>query len=139
MGQDIFDVLIILTLVAFSIRGFLKGFVAEVAGIVSFVGGFWVAHVLLFIAVMIVVGIVARILQKILTFSFAGWVDRLTGGALGLTKGLILCSLVLLVLQKLFGNAPFLQNSRALPYFNSLIETIRQGIPPDLLSRLGLA
>ncbi len=163
MGQDIFDVIIILTLVAFSIRGFLKGFVAEVAGIVSLLGGFWVAHhfhpllsprltfisepawrtiaayVLLFIAVMIVVGIVARILQKILTFSFVGWADKLIGGALGLTKGLILCSLVLLVLQKLFGNAPFLQNSRALPYFNSLIETIRQGIPPDLLSRLGLA
>ena len=44
MGQDIFDVIIILTLVAFSIRGFLKGFVAEVAGIVSLLGGFWVAH-----------------------------------------------------------------------------------------------
>ena len=158
MGQDIFDVIIILTLVAFSIRGFLKGFVAEVAGIASLLGGFWVAHhfhpllsprltfisepawrqlaayVLIFVATLILVAVLARILQKVLSFSFVTWVDRLAGGILGLAKGLLLCSVVLLVLQKLMGNMAFLQNSRALPYFTSLIEQIRAWLPPDVLS-----
>ena len=32
------------------------------------------------------------------------------------------------------GNMAFLQNSRALPYFTSLIEQIRAWLPPDVLS-----
>ena len=103
MGQDIFDVIIILTLVAFSIRGFLKGFVAEVAGIVSLLGGFWVAHhfhpllsprltfisepawrtiaayVLLFIAVMIVVGIVFMTGSFVITAIISQVLLTLTG------------------------------------------------------------
>lgn len=159
MGQDIFDVIIVLVLVFFSIRGFLNGFVGEVAGLLSLVGGFWAAHrfhpllsehlqfiaepawrhiasyVLIFVGVVLLVGILALILQKVLSFSFVTWVDRLSGGLLGLAKGVLLCSVVLLLLQKLLGDMPFLQHSRALPYFTSLIEQIRAWLPPDLVSR----
>ena len=45
MGQDIFDLIIVLALVFFAGRGFVHGFVGEVAGVVSLVGGFWAAHV----------------------------------------------------------------------------------------------
>ena len=44
MGQDIFDVIIVLVLTAFAARGFWTGFVGEVAGLISIVGGFWVSH-----------------------------------------------------------------------------------------------
>ena len=43
MGHDIFDLVIILTLVFFTIRGISQGFIAEAAGIVSLLVGFWVA------------------------------------------------------------------------------------------------
>lgn len=162
MGQDIFDVIVVLVLVFFTLRGFWNGFVGEVAGLVSLVGGFWAAHnfhpllseyltfisepawrqlaayVLIFVATLILVAVLARILQKVLSFSFVAWVDRLAGGILGLAKGLLLCSIVLLVLQKLMGNMAFLQNSRALPYFTSLIEQIRAWLPPDVLSWLNI-
>ena len=124
MGQDIFDVIIVLVLTAFAARGFWTGFVGEVAGLLSIVGGFWVSHhfhtvlaphltfitepawrniasyVLLFLGVLIAVGLLARLLQKLLAFSFVG--------------------------------------SRALPYFNSLISQVRGWLPPDLISRFGL-
>ena len=44
MGQDIFDTATILILTFFAIRGYLNGFVGEVAAIVSLIGGFWAAH-----------------------------------------------------------------------------------------------
>ena len=44
MGQDIFDVIIVRVLTAFAARGFWAGFVGEVAGLLSIVGGFWVSH-----------------------------------------------------------------------------------------------
>lgn len=40
MGQDVFDLLVVLTLVVFAGRGFFQGFVAEVAGLVALLGGF---------------------------------------------------------------------------------------------------
>ena len=88
MGQDIFDVIIVLVLTAFAARGFWTGFVGEVAGLISIVGGFWVSHhfhtvlaphltfitepawrniasyVLLFLGVLIAVGLLARLLQS---------------------------------------------------------------------------
>ena len=157
MGQDIFDLIIVLALVFFAGRGFVHGFVGEVAGVVSLVGGFWAAHayhsllsprftaiadpawrtiaayVLIFLAVILV-----RLLQKILSFSFVSWADRLAGGLLGLAKGVLLCALALLVLQKFFHDAPFMQHSRVLPYFNALMEQVRTWLPPDLVSRLGI-
>ena len=117
MGQDIFDLIIVLALVFFAGRGFVRGFVGEVAGVVSLVGGFWAAHayhsllsprltaiadpawrtiaayVLIFLAVILVVAVLARLLQKILSFSFVSWADRLAGGLLGLAKGVLLCAL----------------------------------------------
>ena len=162
MGQDIFDLIIVLALVYFAGRGFVHGFVGEVAGVVSLVGGFWAAHayhsllsprltaiadpawrtiaayVLIFLAVILVVAVLARLLQKILSFSFVSWADRLAGGLLGLAKGVLLCALALLVLQKFFHDAPFMQHSRVLPYFNALMEQVRTWLPPDLVSRLGI-
>lgn len=160
MGQDIFDLIVVLILVYFTIRGFLHGFVGEVAGLVSLIGGFWAAnachadlaphlqfiadpswrviaaYILIFVAFIIAVAIIARILQKILSFAFVSWADKLAGGALGLSKGILLCSLVLVFLQKFFHNAPFLQHSRVLPYFNTLMTHIRSWLPPELVSHL---
>lgn len=160
LGQDIFDLVVVLGLVFFAGRGFFTGFVGEVAGLVSLVGGFWaanafsarvtpyldfvsdpswraiLAYVAIFLAVILLVALIARLLQKILSFSFVSWVDKLAGGVLGLTKGLLIFSLVFLVLRKFFSQAPFFQNSRAVPYFESLIGLIRTWLPADILSLL---
>jgi membrane protein required for colicin V production len=162
MGQDIFDLIIVLILVFFAARGFIQGFVGEVAGLVSLLGGFWAAHhyhqllaprltmltdpawrviaayVLIFLGVIISVALLARILQKILSFSFVSWADKLAGCLLGLAKGVLICSLVLLFLQKFFAGAPFMQHSRALPYFNALMYQVHGWLPSDLTTLLGI-
>ena len=172
MGQDIFDVIIVLVLTAFAARGFWTGFVGEVAGLISIVGGFWVSHhfhtvlaphltfitepawrniasyVLLFLGVLIAVGLLARLLQKLLAFSFVGWIDKLTGGLLGLAKGVLLCAVVLLLLQKLFGDAengcpwdkeqtPESLTEYLIEESHELVSAIRSGNTADVCEELG--
>lgn len=162
MGQDIFDLAIVLTLVFFALRGARVGLVGEVAGVVSLVGGFmgarawhgllsphlafisepgWrtlAAWVLIFAGVMLGVGLVARLLRRAVALSFASWADRLAGAVFGIAKGVLIWALVLLVVEKLFQDAPFLRGSRALPYFHALVEQARAWLPPEVVARLGL-
>lgn len=163
MGQDIFDLIIVLTLVYFTVRGIGVGFVGEIAGILSLVAGFWAARsyhgllevrlqnwladpfwrtvaacVLLFVGAMLVVAIAARILQKVMTFSFVSWANRLAGGILGLAKGVLIWGLILIVLQKFFHDSDFMRESRVMPYFNALVDYLRAWLPPDVAQRLGI-
>jgi membrane protein required for colicin V production len=162
MGQDIFDLLVVLVLVFFAGRGFFHGFVEEAAGLLSLLGGFWAArtwhswlaghlafineplwrsmaaYALIFFAVIVFVGLLARLLQKILVFSFVAWADKAAGAFVGLAKGLILCALFLLVLQKFFYNEPFIKNSRTIPYLSALTEQAQNWLPQELRARVGL-
>ena len=159
MGQDIFDTATILILTFFAIRGYLNGFVGEVAAIVSLIGGFWAAHtfhpllsphlqfigeplwrnmasyVIIFIAVIIAVAIIAKILQRILQFALISWADRVAGGILGLAKGIIIFSIIFILLNKFCANADFYKHSRVRPYFNAIINQIRTSLPPDIVKR----
>ena len=159
MGHDILDLIILLTLAFFAVRGGINGFVGEVAGILGLIGGFWaanawhyqaaslvnfiadpawrsiVAYLLIFMAVLLAVGLFARLLRKLISLSFIGWVDKLAGMLLGLGKGVLLCSIVFLLLQTVFRNAPFLENSRTRPHFAILTEHMRSWLPHDILER----
>ena len=161
MGSDIFDLVVILILVAFSLRGFINGFLREVAGIVSIVGGFIcantfqprlseamdfisnpsaryiVAYVLIFVAVMLLVSLMVRLCHQILEkVLFSKWIDNTAGFFFGLLKGIFVCSLILYVVQTIFIDAPFVQNSRTLPYLTTIIERIREWIPDDIATRI---
>ncbi len=162
MGQDIFDLVFILILCFFTIRGWFNGLVGEMAAIVSLVGGFWTAHtfhplladrltfiaepmwrtmasyVVLFVAVVIAVAIAARLVQRLLRFAFATWLDRLGGGLFGLAKGIVLCSIIFIIMGKFFSTTEFYQNSRVRPYMTAITEQIRTALPPDLVSRFKL-
>lgn len=162
MGQDIFDLVIILTLVFFTLRGAGVGLVGEVAGVVSLVGGFWAARAwhglvsphlafitsegwrtlaaygLVFVGVMLGVGLVARLLRKAVALSFASWADRLAGAFFGLAKGVLIWALVLIVAEKLFQNDAFMRDSRVMPYFHALVAQLRAWLPPDITARFGI-
>ena len=162
MGQDIFDLFVVLTLVFFTLRGARVGLVGEVAGVAALVGGFWAArafhglvsphltfiagegwrtlaaYVLVFAAVMLAVGLAARLLKKLVAFSFAAWADRLAGGIFGLAKGVLIWALVLIVAEKLFQNDAFMRDSRVMPYFHALVGQLREWLPPGIVARLGI-
>ncbi len=160
MGQDIFDLVIVVTLVLFTLNGVRNGFIGEVAGICSLIGGFWAARAwnaqvapfldfisdpslrsiaacaLIFVVVALAIGLLARGLRKLVSLSFVAWADRLAGAVLGLAKGVLIWALIFIVLEKLFRDAPFLRDSRALPYFTAIIDQIKQWLPPELASRI---
>lgn len=162
MSQDIFDLVIILTLVFFTFRGIRNGLIGEVAGIFSLVGGFWaarawnaqlaphlgfiadvslrniVACILIFIAVMLAIGLLARILKKVVAFSFVAWADKIGGAILGLAKGVLIWALLLIFIGKIFHDSQFIQDSRLMPYFQIVIDQIREWIPSDLAARTGI-
>lgn len=162
MGQDIFDVVVIATILFFALRGLHNGFVGEVAGIFSLFAGFWCARawhaqlapylqfisdpawrdigscVIIFIGAMLCVGILARIIKKIIKFSFAAWLDKLAGLFLGLAKGVLVWALIIIVLDKLFHDAQFMRDSRAIPYFSTIIDHIAKWLPSDFAARAGL-
>lgn len=160
MGQDIFDLIIVVTLVFFTLRGVRNGFVGEAAGILSLVGGFWAARAfnaqlapqltfisdpnlryiaacaVLFIGVMLLIGLVARLFKKIIAFSFVAWADRLAGALLGLAKGILIWAILIILLEKLMGDAPFMKESRALPYMSAIIDQIKQWLPPEMAQHI---
>lgn len=160
MGHDIFDLIIVATLVLFTLRGAANGFIGEVAGIFSLLGGFWAAQawqaslapmltfiadpamrsvcacVILFIAAMLVIGVAARLLKKLAAFSFVAWLDRLAGAILGLIKGVLIWALVIIVAQKLWQNAEFMRDSRCVPYFDAIIDYLKQWLPPSLAGQI---
>lgn len=160
MGQDIFDLVIVITLVFFTLRGIRNGLIGEIAGILSLICGFWAARAwnaqlapylsfisdpswqiiascaIIFIAVMFAIGFLARLLKKVAAYSFVGWLDKLGGALLGLAKGIILWTLLFVVLVNLFQNAPFLRDSRALPYFRAIIQQIQPWLPPAMANKI---
>lgn len=160
MGSDILDLLVVITLCLFTIDGYKSGFIQEIAGLFALFAGFWAARawnmevapyltfisdpgfrpvaacIIIFIAVMLAVGVLARIAKKIVAFSFGAWIDRLAGLVLGLGKGILIWCLVFIVLEKFFPSAQFLRGSRTYPYFETLINQIATYLPPEIASRI---
>lgn len=160
MVINYFDVAVLCVLGLFALRGMVRGFVGEVSGLVGLLGGVWLSHrfytqvavhltvitdtmwrnaaayALIFIAVLIAVGLVARLLRAILTFSFVAWADKAAGLLLGAAKGVLICAVLLLLVQHFAGNAAFLRDSKVLPYLQSVIDQARTLIPPDLIKSL---
>ena len=115
------DVLLLLPLLVGLVRGLMRGLVSEVIAIVVvilgvlgsrlwappfsvwFLGQFaWpqgvcdvVAYVLLFLAIAIILSILARLMTKFLRAIHMGWANRLFGGIFGLLKyGIIVLIIV---------------------------------------------
>ena len=156
MGYNLLDLAILLTLAFFAIRGVWTGFIEEIAGIVGIFGAFWAARawnadaagyltfisdpglrpmaasVIIFIAVMILVAVVARALKKLAAFSFIGWLDKLAGFVLGLTKGALIWALIIIALEKFAPNVEFLRDSRVVPWFAPLVDQLKVWLPATL-------
>lgn len=163
MEQDFFDLIVVLSLAVFCARGFLVGFIKEVSGVVALIGAFWASHtyyqpvfelitkyisnphwrsiiayLLIFLSVILIVGIITRIIQKLFTFAFITWIDKLVGGFFGLAKGVLIISIFMLFIQKFFAQSQFITQSRTIPYFTGMLTQIKSWIPPDILQNFGL-
>ena len=104
---NILDVVLLSVIALFTLRGALRGFLDEVAGLVGILGGVWlagryygelgrifsqyttsqwvyiVAYVLILCMVMFVISMISRALHSFLKMAYADWINHLAGAAVG--------------------------------------------------------
>ncbi len=127
------------------IRGLFNGLVREVAGLVAVGAAFFLAghyhrsvgawlsghwpsvqfnpiavYLLTFVAVVILVFLLARLLHSAIKLTFTGWADTLLGGLAGVFKGFVLCAILIFVLESLFPGEAIFRNSVLAPYIKDL-------------------
>ena len=118
------DIAICIILGFFAFNGFRHGFIEEMARLISLISGFIlaskfhnlvipylqpyideenirvaVAYLGIFVASVIIIAIIARILQRFIELVLLGWLNRLLGLLLGLLKGFLIISLIIFIIQ----------------------------------------
>jgi membrane protein required for colicin V production len=142
------DIILVLPLLVGLVRGLMRGFISEVIAIlVVFLGVLgarfgapafsgwllsqfaWpqgvcdvVAYILLFLAIAIVLAIVAKLLNKFMKAIHLGWANRLAGGLFGTAKYALIVLVVVFAMDRTndafhwLDNAPVVNESIVYPY-----------------------
>ena len=155
MEINYFDVTVIVILALFALRGCFRGFVDEISGLIGLIGGLWMArhfyqdvsplltfvgneqlrgimaYVLVFLAFLVVVAIVGHIVKRLVSLAFIGWVDKLAGLALGLVKGFIICSVLLLLVKNFLPEAGFVKTSFMYGHLSAIMAQVQAHLPEN--------
>lgn len=116
---NILDVVLLSVIALFTLRGALRGFLDEVAGLVGilwrrlgspgaimaswacifsqYTTSQWVyivAYVLILCMVMFVISMISRALHSFLKMAYADWINHLAGAAVGGLKGFLICAVM---------------------------------------------
>ena len=148
--MNTFDIIVIVLVSFCLIRGLFKGIIGEVSGIIGIIAAFYGAYTyypmitvyaqkwiensgirsilaffLIFCAILIIVGIISLLIQKLLNLVFLGWVDRIFGLLFGAAKGILLVSVIFIIITNFFPkNSKFLSNSKFSPYIAKVSKTL---------------
>ena len=119
------DIVIAIILLIFAIKGLKKGLILEVVSLLAFAVGIYgamhfsdftaaklqevtqikpqhintIAVILTFIILVIVVNLIGKLVKKIIRSLNLGFVDKIGGFLMGGAKGVLLCSLMMVVLN----------------------------------------
>jgi membrane protein required for colicin V production len=136
------DILLLIVLGVSFMAGMMKGLARAVIGlaavIVGLLSGFWfyrqagsyvpfvespqVANVIgffvIFIAILLLGGLVAKLLEKVFKAVHLSWLNRLLGGAFGLLRGLAASAVLIVAIMAFSAKSPPtpVANSRVAPY-----------------------
>jgi len=148
--MNTFDIAIIVITSFCLIRGFFKGLIGEISGIIGVAAGFYGAYTyypmvagylqqwitgsgvrnllsffLLFCAILIVVSLAAALIRKFLSLVFLGWVDRTFGLIFGAAKGILIVSVLLIMITSFMPqNSTILTGSKFSPYVAKVSESL---------------
>ena len=87
------------------------------------------AYALVFSCVVLVVTVFGKLLRKVLSVTFAGWLDHLAGCLLGAGVGLVLSCLAYMVINHFSPQADLLRNSQLVPYLEQAVQWGREMLP----------
>jgi membrane protein required for colicin V production len=152
--MNVLDILLLLVLAFFGLRGIFRGLVKEAAGLVGIIVGVILARQLytaltpslaafmaddsyadlaswaiIFVAGLVAVWLVAMLMQRVLKRSRLTWVDTLLGGLFGLLKAALVCSLGIMILRAVMPELKLYQTSALYPHFTMLIDLMRDFLP----------
>jgi membrane protein required for colicin V production len=137
-----FDVLVLVIILFCMIRGYFKGLIREVSGIIGIVVGFYGANTyypiltpyledlietpgtrslicffVLFCGILILISLFAALIRKFLRLVFLGWVDRFFGLIFGTAKGVLIVSVLFIMMMTfILDDAKFLSGSKTVPH-----------------------
>lgn len=162
-----FDILIIVILGYSLVRGLFRGLVKEISSIIGVLGGFYAAYsyykhlgnllsgvihdvsylnilsfLIIFCGVLILVSALSVIIKYLLNIAFLGWVDRVGGVFFGLTKGILIISVLFISLTAFLpkGTA-FIKNSILAPHVSwiseNMAKVVSQEMKQDFTTKLG--
>lgn len=151
------DIIIAIVLFIFGFKGFRKGLIIEVVTLLAFGIGIYgamhfsdftaahlqevveinpkylntIAFVLTFILLVIVVNLIGRGVTKLVENMNLSFFNKLGGGIFGIAKGVLLCSLLIMVLNnfKLMGllKEEIREQSLLYPYIEQTVPYVYQG------------
>jgi len=138
----------------FLIRGLLRGFVHEVAGLVGlFLGLFlagrfypqltpqfvgiienvrWAAclsYIAILVLTLVFVAICAVLFKRFMALTFTTWLDSLLGALVGFLKGAFVCAIVLALMQQFVPDSPFLRGAILPGYLDGVVAFARSLLP----------
>ncbi len=141
---NILDIILLVIIGFFLVRGIFRGLIVEAGAIAGLIGGYFlankyvymlephvrsilgnhqwtsiVAFLAIFLGVMVLATLAARILSNFLS-PFAPWLNSLLGGAVGFIKGCLLALVVIFLFQRFMPQASFLANSSLAPQIREL-------------------
>ena len=158
---NLLDVGIVIILLVFLIRGFMRGLTLEVGGLLAVICGFALARhfqpslespiqalfpnkdiaglaafLLIFLLAVVAVSLLVFALRKFMTITLTSWIDRLLGGIAGIAKALLVPTVLFYLVRGFLPNLTLIENAQATPLFNSLADYLRAFIPNVFTYRL---
>jgi membrane protein required for colicin V production len=156
--MNFFDIIIIIIFGFSVIRGVFRGLIKELASVVGVLGGFyaaynyymvlarplsrWISNVgylnilsflIIFCGILIIISILGVVIKYVLNIAFLGWVDRICGAGFGITKGILIASVLLITLTSFLPkNSPVIKNSMLAPHVTLISEKMAKVVSKDM-------
>jgi membrane protein required for colicin V production len=153
-----FDIVVVVIVGFCLIRGLFRGLIKELASIIAVLAGFYAAYTyypqvaamlsrwmsdvayrnilsftLIFCGIFLVISILGVIIKYLLKIAFLGWVDRFCGMGIGLIKGILIVSILLVMLTAFLPKGtPFLKKSLLAPYVSTVSEEMSKVVSKDM-------
>ena len=155
--MNLLDIIIIVTMVYFALRGVWRGFFREIASLLGIVVGIWLANsyqpqmteylksylpptqflplisfAAIFTLILVACNLLGSMLKHLFKKVFLGWLDRILGAGLAIAKGVILTYLAIVLLTFFLpGQTPLVAKSRLSPLIIRSYQSMIQVVSPD--------
>lgn len=164
--MNVFDIIIAALLIYAFVRGFMKGFFVEVASLIALIGGVYgaihfsyfagdlleervdwdenyislTAFAVTFIAIVIAISALGKMLTKMADFAALGLVNKILGGVFALLKSILILSVIFVFFARINGAIPFvgketLDNSILYAPVKSIVPTIFPSFVEEIESK----